>query len=61
MKAFFGKIGAWMKAHKGRTIAIAVTSFVLICAIITVSLLSAFLFNRFSDGYVPTDEQLAAA
>ena len=61
MKEFFAKIGASIKAHKGRTIAISVTAFVLVCIIISLCLLSAFLFNRLSQGYVPTDEQLAAA
>jgi len=60
MKGFFGKIGAAIKAHKGRTIAISVTAFVLVCVIISLSLLSAFLFNRLSQGLVPTDEQLNA-
>lgn len=61
MKNFFKNLWEKMKAHKKRTIVISVISFVLICAIISVSLLSAFLFNRFSDGYVPTEEQLLAA
>ena len=60
MKNFFAKIGAAIKAHKGRTIAISVTAFVLVCVIISLSLLNALLFNRFSKGYVPTDAQLAA-
>ena len=61
MKEFFAKIGASIKAHKGRTIAISVTCFVLVCVIITLSCLSAFVFNRFATGFVPTDEQLEAA
>ena len=59
MKAFFLKLFDSMKAHKGRTILIAVIAFVLICAIVTVCCLSAFLFNRFATGYVPTEAQLA--
>ncbi len=59
MKNFFVKLFAAMKAHKGRTIAISVTAFVLICAIVTVCCLSAFLFNRFATGYVPSDTALA--
>ena len=61
MKEFFKKIGEKIKANKKKTIIISVISFVLVCVIITVCCLSAFLFNRLSDGYVPTDEQLAAA
>ena len=60
MKEFFGKIGAAIKAHKGRTIAISVTAFVLVCIIVSLCLLNAFLFGRLSQGYVPTDEQLDA-
>jgi len=60
MKEFFAKIGAAIKAHKGRTIAISVTAFVLICIIISLCLLNALLFGRISKGYVPTDEQLDA-
>ena len=61
MKDFFSFFGAAIKAHKGRTIAISVTAFVLVCIIITLCCLNAFLFNRFSEGFVPTEEQLAAA
>ena len=59
-KSFFKKLGAAIRAHKGRTIAIAVTAFLLICAIVAISLLSVLVFNRFATGYVPTDAQLAA-
>ncbi|MBQ9370355.1 MAG: alkaline phosphatase family protein [Clostridia bacterium] len=59
MKEFFAKFGAAVRAHKGRTVAICVTAFVLICAIVTLSCLGAFVFNRFATGYVPTDEDLA--
>ena len=61
MKNFFAKIGAAIKAHKGRTIAISVTAFVLVCVIISLSVLNALLFNRISKGLVPTDEDLTAA
>ena len=61
MKEFFKKLCEKIKANKKKTIVISVISFVLVCVIITVCCLSAFLFNRLSDGYVPTDEQLAAA
>ena len=60
-KCIFKRIGAAIKANKKKTIVIAVVAFLLICAIVSVSLLSAFLFNRFATGLVPTDEQLAAA
>ena len=60
MKEFFGKIGAVIRAHKGRSIAIAVVAFVLICAVVTLCCLGAYVFNRFAEGFVPTDEQLAA-
>ena len=50
-----------IKNNKKKTIIIAIIAFVLICAIITVCCLSAFLFNRFAKGVVPTDEDLAAA
>ena len=61
MKEFFKKLGEKIKANKKKTIVISVVAFVTVCAVITVCCLSAFLFNRLSDGYVPTDEQLAAA
>ena len=61
MKEFFKKLGEKIKANKKKTIVISVISFVLVCVIITLACLGAFLFNRFSEGYVPTDEQLAAA
>ena len=60
MKEFFRKIGAAIKAHKARTIVISVTAFVLVCVIVALCLLNAFLFGRLSKGYVPTDEQLDA-
>ena len=60
MKNFFKNLGEKIKANKGKTIAISVTAFVLACVIVTLCCLSAFLFNRFSEGFVPTDEQLAA-
>ena len=60
-KCIFKRIGAAIKANKKKTIVISVIAFVLICAIISVCCLSAFLFNRFATGYVPTDEQVAAA
>ena len=61
MKEFFAKFGAAVKAHKGRTIAISVAAIVLICAVVALSCLGAYVFNRFSEGYVPTEAQLAAA
>ncbi|MBO4473145.1 MAG: alkaline phosphatase family protein [Clostridia bacterium] len=60
MKNFFAKLGEKIKANKKKTIVISVISFVLICAIISICCLSAFLFNRFSDGYIPTDAQVEA-
>ncbi len=60
-KCIFKRIGAAIKANKKKTIIIAVIAFVLICAIVSVCLLNAFLFNRFATGFVPTDEQLAEA
>lgn len=61
MKNFFAKLAEKIKANKKKTVVISVIAFVLVCAVITVCCLSAFLFNRFSEGYVPTEEQLAAA
>ena len=61
MKNFFKNLCEKIKANKKKTIVISVVAFVTVCAVITVCCLSAFLFNRLSDGYVPTDEQLAAA
>ena len=60
-KCVFRRIWESIKAHKVRTIVISVVVFLLICAIVAVCCLSAYLFNRFATGYVPTDEQLAAA
>ena len=60
MKNFFKKLGEKIKANKKKTIVISVISFVLVCVIITISCLSAFLFNRFAEGFVPTEAQLAA-
>jgi len=59
MRNFFAKLGAAIKAHKGKTIAISAVAFVLISAVITLSCLGAFVFNRFATGYVPTEEDLA--
>jgi len=61
MKDFFVKLGAAIKAHKGRTIAIAVTSFLLILAVVAVSVFSSLVFNRFATGILPTDAQLKEA
>ena len=61
MKNFFKKLGEKIKANKKKTVVISVVAFVTVCVVITVCCLSAFLFNRFATGYVPTDEQLAAA
>jgi len=60
MKDCFVKIASAIKAHKGRTVAIAVTAFVLVCAVVALACLGAFVFNRFSEGYVPTDAQVEA-
>ena len=59
MKNFFAKLAVAIKAHKGRTIAICATAVVLIFAIVALSGFSVYVFNRFSSGYVPTDEDLA--
>ena len=48
-----------MAANKGKTILICSIAFVLIAAIVTLSCLGAFVFNRFATGYVPTDADLA--
>ena len=60
-KCVFKRIAEAIKNNKKKTIIIAIIAFVLICAIVTVCCLSAFLFNRFATGTVPTDEDLAAA
>ncbi len=59
-KCFLRRLAEKIKANKGKTIAIAVTAFVLICAIVTLCCLNAYVFNRFATGYVPTDADLAA-
>ena len=59
-KGFFKRLAEKIKANKGKTIAIAVIAFVLICAIIALCCLNAYVFNRFATGVVPTDEDLAA-
>lgn len=61
MKNIFKSIGRKIKANKKKTIIISSIAFFLICVIISLSCLAAFCFNRFAIGYVPTDEQLAAA
>ena len=61
MRNFFKKLGEKLKANKKKTILISVIAFVTVCVIVTMCCLSAFLFNRFPKGYVPTEEQLAAA
>ena len=58
---FFKRLGKKIKANKNKTIVISVIAFVLVCAIIAISCLSAFLFNRFATGIKPTDAQLAEA
>jgi len=60
MKDFFKKLGEKIKANKKKTIVISVISFVLVCVIISIACLSAFLFNRLPDGYIPTDAQVEA-
>jgi len=59
MKGFFAKIGAAIKAHKARTVVIASVALILISAIVALSCLGVYVFNRFSTGYIPTDEDLA--
>ena len=60
MSCCFKKIGDWILAHKGRTIAIAVIAFVLVCVVVTLCCLGAFVFNRIAPGFVPTDAELDA-
>lgn len=62
MKDFFKKIIESAKAHKKRTtIIISVTAVALVCIIVALSLLSALLFNRLSQGIVPNSTDLANA
>ena len=61
MKGFFRKMGEWIKAHKKKTIVIGIVAFFLICAVVTLSCLGAFVFNRFATGIRPTSAQLDAA
>ena len=56
----FGNIVEKIKANKGKTVAITLAAFVLVCAVITLGCLGAFVFNRIATGVVPTNEQLAA-
>lgn len=56
MKAFFGKVWNTMSTHKVVTIFVAV----VLALVIVFSCLSAFIFNRFSQGKVPTDGDLKA-
>ena len=51
----FGNIVEKIKANKGKTVAITLAAFVLVCAVITFSCLGAFVFNRFATGFVVTD------
>ncbi len=51
----FGNIVEKIKANKGKTVAITLAAFVLVCAVVTLSCLGAFVFNRFATGYVVTD------
>ena len=55
------RIGDTIKSHKKRTIVISVIAFVMICVIVSLCCLNSLLFNRFNEGSVPTDEQLAYA
>ena len=57
----FGNIVEKIKANKGKTVAITLAAFVLVCAVVTLSCLGAYVFNRIATGVVPTDEQIAAA
>ena len=59
-KGFFKKLGEKIKANKGKTVAITLVAFVLICAIVSLCCLSAFVFNRFATGVLPTDADLDA-
>ena len=49
-----------MKKKSALKIFIPIISFILILVIVAISLLSAFVFNRFSKGIVPTDAQIQA-
>ncbi len=60
MKVFSGIVEK-IKANKGKTVVIAIVAFVLVCAVVTLCCLGSYVFNRFATGYVPTDEQVAAA
>ena len=61
MKPYFVTFSDKLKAHKTRVIVIAITAFFLLCSIVALSCLGAFVFNRFATGHVPTDAELAAA
>ena len=61
MKEFFKNLLQKIKDNKGKTIVITVVVFVLIGAIVAMSFLGTHVFNRFSNGIVPTDQELAAA
>lgn len=56
MKDFFKKIGKSIVDHKIVTVCVAV----LICLVVVFSCLGALVFNRFSQGTVPTDSDLQA-
>ena len=60
MKVFSNMVEK-IKANKGKTVAITLAAFVLVCAVVTLSCLGAYVFNRIATGVVPTEEQLAAA
>ena len=60
-KCVFKCLADKIKANKKRTALISVVAFVMVCVIISLCLLNAFLFNRLNEGSIPTEEQLAAA
>ena len=56
MKTFFGKIGKAIATHKIVTIAVAL----ILVLVVVFSCLGAFIFNRYSQGTVPSDSDLKA-
>ena len=47
-KCFLRRLAEKIKANKGKTIAITLIAFVLICVIVTLCCLNAYVFNRFA-------------
>ena len=54
IKDFFVKVGKAIAAHKIVTIVVAA----VLCCVIVFSCLGAFVFNRYSQGTLPTDKDL---